>query len=218
MSKIFQGEDGEALRAEFQMWWETLILPRLDRYWSEVYELRKKNSETMTSRTPHADLFKLVIIPDDIKDKQSPGVFNLKYTLPDECGWAYLDAILAMYMFLRPDLFPRVDVIANAILNRIFDIGMDIKTSYCNFSPETHILLHQMAVGTTETLQSFQYTAGIAVQLEMLRQIQTIESRSDFKESDLLEAVKKLIQKEIDDKIPDKSKQELTDQLSCLKL
>lgn len=172
----------------------------------------------MTRATPFRDIFKLVCVPNDPKNKNSPGRFFLQYSLPNECGWSFLDAIFSMYMFLRPDLFQRPDLLAEAILQQIVKAELDPREAYLNFSLETETLIHHFAHGLTE-IQSFKYTAGIAVHMEMLRQVQTIEKRNDFKESDLLDAVTKLIQKEIDEKIPEKSKQaNITDQLECLKL
>jgi len=106
-------------------------------------------------------------------------------------------------MFLRPDLFPHPKILGNALIERIQHYGVDPKT-FENFSPELCILFHDYASGRHETLQSFNYVAGIAVQIEMMRQIQTrkLDQDPNFKEKELLDEVTNAIQNEVD-QIPD---------------
>jgi len=71
MKPIFEGEEGERLRMEFQMWWETLILPRMDSYWEGVYNHRKQNYQQMTQVSPFCDMFKLNLKPTEGDKKKS---------------------------------------------------------------------------------------------------------------------------------------------------
>jgi len=110
--------------------------------------------------------------------------------------WFHWDSILAMYLFLAPQVFSSPKVIASSILSGIWTAGIS-PSSILRFSEKSCWFLNDL-VHADLPLQSLTRLASVAVQMEMINRCHNIENHPEFDEATMLKQVQDQIQKEID--------------------
>lgn len=181
--------------------WEGLILPRLDAYWTERYNVRKDRSIKSSFACAYNDLFRLSIVTNDKDGRPLPkGEMRMLCTLPNHQD--HWDAILSMYLILFPDLFPNTWALANSLLNAIFNVGMD-PDHYINFPPEAGKMLHKMATMGFQ-LQTFsEDIINVSGSMECLTKHELLHGHPDYDLEKMKEGVKEIVLKDLDKMDPE---------------